>query len=128
MLNSRTLIGTGAALGAVQRWLLGLGLNGLFPSIPPGTLAANLVGGYLIGIAMEALALPIGLGPELRLLLITGFLGGLPTFSTFSAAVARLLQHGRLVLAGADVVLHVLGSAVLTLLGIATVMPLRRTS
>jgi len=126
MLNSITLISVGAALGAVLRWLLGLGLNSLFPAIPPGTLVANLVGGYLIGVGMEALALPIGLGPELRLLLITGFLGGLTTFSTFSAEVARLLQQGRLALAGAEIALHVIGSVVLTILGIATVMAVRR--
>ena len=76
MLNSVALVSVGAALGAVLRWLLGISLNGLFPSIPPGTLAANLVGGYLVGVGMETLALPIGLGPELRLLLITGLLGG----------------------------------------------------
>jgi CrcB protein len=127
MLNSVALIGVGAALGAVLRWLLGLGLNSLFPAIPPGTLAANLIGGYLVGVGMEALALPLGAGPELRLLLITGFLGGLTTFSTFSAEVARLLQQGRLALAGAEITLHVVGSVALTMLGIATVLLLRRS-
>jgi CrcB protein len=128
MLNSIALISVGAALGAVLRWLLGLGLDSLFPAIPPGTLAANLVGGYLIGVAIEVLSLPIGLGPELKLLLITGFLGGLTTFSTFSGEVARLLQQGRLALAGAEIALHVVGSVALTILGIATVMALRRAS
>lgn len=126
MLNSIALISVGAAAGAVLRWLLGLGINGLFPAIPPGTLAANLIGGYLIGVAMESLSAPLGLAPELRLLLITGFLGGLTTFSTFSAEVARLLQQGRLGLAGIEIAAHVVGSVVLTILGIATVMAARR--
>ena len=126
MLNSIVLISVGAALGAVLRWLLALALNGLFPAIPPGTLVANLIGGYLIGIAMETLATPIGLSPELRLLLITGFLGGLTTFSAFSGEVARLLEQGRLAMAGAEIALHVVGSVALTLLGIATVMAVRR--
>ena len=128
MLNSIALISVGAAAGAVLRWLLGLGLNGLFPSIPPGTLAANLIGGYLIGVAMESLSAPLGMAPELRLLLITGFLGGLTTFSTFSAEVARLLQQGRLALAGIEIASHVVGSVVLTILGIATVIAARRLS
>lgn len=128
MLKSVALISAGAALGAVLRWLLGLALNGLFPSIPPGTLLANLIGGYLIGLTMEMLSAPIGLGPELRLLLITGFLGGLTTFSTFSAEVARLLQQGRLALAGAEIAVHVVGSVLLTILGIATVMAVRRVA
>jgi CrcB protein len=126
MFNSIALISGGAALGAVTRWLLGLALNGLFPAIPPGTLAANLVGGYLVGVAMEAFSAPLGMAPELRLLVITGFLGGLTTFSTFSAEVARLLQQGRLLLAGAEITVHVVGSVTLTILGIATVMGLRR--
>ena len=126
MLNSVALISVGAAAGAVLRWLLGLGLNGLFPAIPPGTLAANLIGGYFIGVAMEALSTPLGMAPELRLLLITGFLGGLTTFSTFSAEVTRLLQQGRMAMAGAEIAVHVAGSVVLTILGIATVMAVSR--
>ena len=126
MFNSIVLISVGGALGAVLRWLLGLGINGLFPAIPPGTLAANLLGGYLVGVAMEALSAPLGLAPELRLLVITGFLGGLTTFSTFSAEVARLLEHGRLAMAGAEIAVHVVGSVALTILGIATVMAVRR--
>ncbi len=128
MLNSIALISVGAAAGAVLRWLLGLGINGLFPAIPPGTLAANLLGGYLVGVAMETLSAPLGMAPELRLLVITGFLGGLTTFSTFSAEVARLLQQGRLIMAGAEIAVHVVGSVALTILGIATVMAVRRMS
>ena len=126
MFNSIALISIGAAAGAVLRWFLGLGLNGLFPAIPFGTLAANLMGGYLIGIAMEWLSTPMGLAPELRLLLMTGFLGGLTTFSTFSGEVALLLQQGRLALAGLEIAAHVIGSVLLTLLGVATVIWARR--
>jgi CrcB protein len=126
MLNSIALISVGAAAGAVLRWLLGLGLNGLFPAIPFGTLAANLIGGYLVGIAIEWLSMPIGLAPELRLLVMTGFLGGLTTFSTFSGEVARLLQQGRLALAGVEIAAHVIGSVTLTILGMATVILARR--
>ncbi len=126
MFLSIALISIGAAAGAVLRWFLGLGLNGLFPAVPLGTLAANLTGGYLMGIAMEWLSTPIGLTPELRLLVMTGFLGGLTTFSTFSGEVALLLQQGRLALAGLEIAAHVIGSVLLTLLGMATVLWARR--
>ena len=96
MLASVLAICTGAALGALLHWALGLALNGLFPAIPPGKFAANLTGGYLIGLAMALLAHHFSLSPEWRLLAITGFLGGLTTFSTFSAEVVLLLQQGRL--------------------------------
>jgi CrcB protein len=126
MLSSVVLISAGAAAGAVLRWFLGLGLNSLFPAIPFGTLAANLIGGYLIGIAMELLSAPNGMAPELRLLLMTGFLGGLTTFSTFSGEVARLLQQGRVGMAALEIGAHVVGSVALTLLGMATVILARR--
>ena len=89
-------IAVGAALGAVLRWLLGLWLNALLPEVPPGTLAANVIGGYLIGLAMAYFAQHVHVPAELRLFVITGFLGGLTTFSTFSAEVMRLIQDGRL--------------------------------
>lgn len=128
MLNSIALISVGAAAGAVLRWLLGVGINSVFPAIPPGTLAANLIGGYLVGIAVEALSGPVGMAPELRLLVITGFLGGLTTFSTFSAEVTQLLQQGRVGMAGLEIAVHVMGSVALTFCGIATVVALRRFS
>lgn len=121
MLNSILAISLGASLGAVLRWLLGTTLNSLFPAVPPGTLTANLVGGYLIGVAVAVFANQPGLAPEWRLLIITGFLGGLTTFSTFSAEVTSLLQQGRLAWAAAAISLHVVGSLVMTLLGLATV-------
>jgi CrcB protein len=123
---SVALVSGGAAAGAVLRWLLGLGLNALFPAIPPGTLAANLIGGYLMGMLIAALAVPSAWGPELRLLLVTGFLGGLTTFSAFSGEIARLIQAGRLGMAGLGISLHVIGSVALTLAGIATVLAIRR--
>lgn len=124
MLLSLLAISLGASLGAIARWLLGIALNDLFPSLPPGTLAANLIGGYLIGLAVGLFAQAPGLAPEWRLLVMTGFLGGLTTFSTFSAEVTGLLQQGRLGWAAATISAHVLGSLVLTLAGLATVSAL----
>lgn len=126
MLFSVLSICVGASLGAVCRWLLGLGLNGLFPTIPPGTLIANLVGGYIIGAAMTFFAQNPDLPPEWRLFLITGFLGALTTFSTFSAETITLIQQGRLLWAGGMIAIHVCGSLIMTLLGIATVSALQR--
>jgi CrcB protein len=120
MWNSIMAISAGAALGALLRWELGTNLNNLFPTIPPGTLAANLVGGYLIGVAVAFFAQHPSLAPEWRLLIITGFLGGLTTFSTFSAEVVTLLQQGRIAWACGAVAVHVSGSLVMTLLGIAS--------
>lgn len=89
-------ISQGSALGALLCWELGTKLNGLFPNIPPGTLTANLIGGYVIGIAVAYFAQAPDIAPEWRLLIVTGFCGGLTTFSTFSAEVVTLLQQGRL--------------------------------
>ncbi len=126
MLNSILVISLGASVGAVARWGLGLALNGLFATIPAGTLAANLLGGYLIGMALAFFADNPGLPPEWRLLVITGFLGGLTTFSTFSAEVTGLLQQGRLLWATGAIAAHVVGSLGMTLLGLATVAALKR--
>ncbi len=113
-------IAAGASLGAIARWLLGTWLNALFPDIPPGTLAANLIGGYLIGLAISYVASHPTLPPEWRLFVITGFLGGLTTFSTFSAEIVTLLQQGRLLWAASAVAAHVVGSVTMTVAGIAT--------
>jgi CrcB protein len=118
--SSVLAIGAGAAAGAVSRWLLGLALNSVFPPIPLGTLAANLVGGYLIGLCMGLFALSPSIAPEWRLFLVTGFLGALTTFSAFSAEVATLLQQGRPALAAGGAALHLLGSVAMTFLGMAT--------
>ncbi len=113
-------ISLGATLGALARWRLGSGLNSLFPSLPPGTLVANLVGGYIVGVAIAYFALAPNLAPEWRLFLITGFCGGLTTFSTFSAEVMTLLQEGRLTWAAASIAAHVIGALLTTLAGLAT--------
>ncbi|RPH66671.1 MAG: fluoride efflux transporter CrcB [Burkholderiales bacterium] len=126
MLNSILVISAGASVGAVARWLLGTSLNALFPAIPPGTIAANLIGAYLIGVAMALFANHPGIAPEWRLLVITGFLGGMTTFSTFSAEVTTLIQQGRLLSATAAVGIHVVGSLALTFLGLASVAVLKR--
>lgn len=117
-------ISLGAALGAVLRWLLSTRLNSLFPALPPGTLVANLVGGYLIGVAISYFALHMDLSPQWRLLVITGFLGGLTTFSTFSAEVVTQVQQGNLAWAFATIAVHVIGSLLMTFLGMATVAAL----
>ncbi|HBP1408271.1 TPA: fluoride efflux transporter CrcB, partial [Pseudomonas aeruginosa] len=107
MWKSILAIALGAALGALLRWFLGLKLNSLLSSIPPGTLLANLVGGYVIGAAIAYFAQAPGIAPEWRLLIITGFCGGLTTFSTFSAEVVSLLQEGRLGWAAGAIATHV---------------------
>jgi CrcB protein len=113
-------VGLGAACGAWLRWGLGLWLNPLFPSIPPGTLAANLSGGYLMGLAIAAFSHWSGLSPELRLGFTTGFLGGLTTFSTFSGEVTSLFLRGQVVMALGEIGIHVSGSLLMTYLGIKT--------
>jgi len=110
-------IGAGAVLGAWARWALGLALNPAFPTIPLGTLAANLIGGFVIGIMM-ALADPLGLSPTTRLFVTTGFLGALTTFSTFSAETMNLLLREQYAWAGAAALAHLGGSLVMTGAGI----------
>jgi CrcB protein len=111
-------IGLGAATGAWLRWGLGILLNPIFPTLPFGTLAANLLGGFLMGMAMQFLIQHAVLAPELRLAITTGFLGGLTTFSTFSAETTTLLLREEYLWASAIVSIHVIGSVVMTLLGI----------
>lgn len=120
MLMPVIAISLGAALGATSRWLLGNALNSLFPAIPPGTLLANILGGYIIGIAISVFAALPELSPNWRLFTVTGFLGALTTFSTFSLEVGRLIQQGRILLAGLSVAFHVCGSLAAFFAGIAT--------
>jgi CrcB protein len=107
------------------RWWLGMTLNQYFPDVPPGTLAANLIGGYVIGVAVAVFAAYTTVAPEWRLLVITGFCGGLTTFSTFSAELVALMQQGRPLLALAAAGVHLGGSLLMTLAGIGTVALLR---
>lgn len=116
---------SGAGIGALLRWFLGLKLNTLFPAIPLGTLSANIIGGYLIGIAIAFFSTNPAISPEWRLFIITGFLGGLTTFSTFSAEIVSAIQEGRLSHAAMGVVLHVGGSLIMTFLGIASMLYLQ---
>jgi CrcB protein len=111
----------GAAFGAWLRWALGLLLSGPASPIHLGTLAANLIGGYLVGVAVAIFTHSSLVAPEWRLLIITGFCGGLTTFSAFSAELATLLQQGRIGAMATGIVLHVGGSLAMTLLGIASV-------
>jgi fluoride exporter len=119
------VISIGAAAGALLRWQLGVQLNSLFPILPLGTLAANLVGGYIIGLAVDYFAQAPHLSPEWRLLIITGFCGGLTTFSTFSAEVVARLQEGQPLWAAGAIAIHVTGSLMMTLAGLATGQLLR---
>lgn len=113
-------ISLGASLGAILRWMLGLMLNAVFPLIPLGTLLANLLGGYLIGLFVAIFSSFPSIGYEWRLFVITGFLGALTTFSTFSVEVMALLHEQRIFMAMGAISLHVCGSLLMTFLGMGT--------
>lgn len=108
----------GAGLGALLRWWLGGWLNPVFPTIPMGTVAANLVGGFMVGVASAYFNHNSALAPEWRLLIITGFMGGLTTFSTFSVEVVTLIGRQEYWWALGAASLHLFGSLLLTALGI----------
>ncbi|PMS36991.1 camphor resistance protein CrcB [Trinickia symbiotica] len=120
MIYSILSIFIGAGLGALLRWVLSLSLNAVFPTVPLGTLASNMIGGYLIGVAIVFFTAKAGIPPEWRLFVITGFMGGLTTFSTFSAEVVTLLSQGQIGWAVAASAMHMLGSFTLTALGMWT--------
>jgi len=120
-------VGLGAAIGAWLRWGLGLWLNPVLPQLPLGTLLSNLIGGYLVGVAVAFFMQHPGLSPEWRLLIITGFLGGLTTFSTFSAETVTLLLRGQYAWGAAIVAAHLGGSLAMTILGIQTVKLLQQS-
>ncbi len=117
-------VGVGAAIGAWLRWGLAAALNARVPHFPLGTLAANLAGGYLIGMAVAFFAARTELPPEARLFVITGFLGALTTFSTFSSEVTQLLLRGDYGTGIALALAHLAGSLLLTVAGLATMRAL----
>ena len=122
--NGFVAVGAGAAVGAWMRWGLGIALNSVFPTVPLGTLAANLIGGLLMGFAMELMTRHAVLPPEVRLLATTGFLGGLTTFSTFSAEVVTLLLRREWLWGSVAIGAHLVGSLALTVAGILMVRAL----
>jgi CrcB protein len=111
-------VGIGAAMGALLRWRLGAWLNPVFPTIPFGTLASNLIGGFIMGLCMEYFTRTAALPPELRLAATTGFLGGLTTFSTFSAETTVLLLRRDFTWSAAIIGAHLFGSLLLTVAGV----------
>lgn len=119
-------IGSGASIGAWLRWWLSMQLNPLFPALPLGTLAANLIGGYFIGAAIAVFSQYGSLAPEVRLFVITGLLGGLTTFSTFSAEIVTMASRGQYGWALSTAGLHLAGSLVMTALGVFTLNLLLR--
>lgn len=125
--NSGIAIFAGAGIGALLRWMLGHFLNPAFPTLPLGTLAANVLGALLMGLAMGAFAQYENLSPVMRLAFTTGFLGGLTTFSTYSAEATTLLLRGELRWAAIHIFAHVAASLLATLLGIASIRWLFKT-
>jgi fluoride exporter len=116
------VVSVGGTLGCLLRWWLAMTFNALFPTLPPGTLTANLVGGYIIGLALACFSTYTSVPPEWRLFVMTGFCGGLTTFSTFSAEITVLLQQGRMLWALGAIATHVVGSILMTFAGIGTFM------
>src|SRR5580658_4822111 len=128
MWRSVVAVCVGGSVGCLLRWVLGLWLNSQTPAVPMGTLAANLIGAYVVGVAVAFFALNKSLEPALRFLVITGFCGGLTTFSSFSAEVVSLLREDRVMWALATVSLNLFGSLLLTFGGIATVLGLKSSA
>lgn len=126
MFTALLATGCGAFLGACLRYVFGLTLNPLFPTIPLGTLAANLLGGLIMGVTMALFAQFQSLSPELRLFITTGFLGGLTTFSTFSAETVTLMLREEYAWALAIIGLHLIGTLAMTVLGFGLVQGLSR--
>lgn len=122
MLLAALAVALGAALGALLRWALGVGLNHLFPRLPPGTLVANLVGCFAVGLAWPLLPADSG---AWRAFIVVGLLGGLTTFSTFSAEIVQRLRDGHAAWALAGVAAHVLGALGATVAGFALAALLR---
>ena len=125
-LNGFIAVGLGGAIGCWLRWLLGIALNPVFPTVPLGTLVANLLGGFIMGCMMGVFEHFQTLPPELRLFVLTGFLGGLTTFSTFSAEADTLLLRQQYLWFGGHVAMHLVGTLGMTIVGIALTRGLLR--
>jgi fluoride exporter len=125
MWKSVAAVCVGGTVGCLLRWFLNIWFNSQPAAVPLGTLAANLIGGYIVGVAVAFFALNDSLAPEWRLLVITGFCGGLTTFSSFSAEVVTMLRQDRLFWACTTIALHLFGSLLMTFAGIATVTRLK---
>jgi CrcB protein len=121
MWKAAAAVSVGGIVGCLLRWVLGLWFNTQPSAVPLGTLAANLIGGYIVGVAVAFFAMNTNLAPEWRLLVITGFCGGLTTFSSFSAEVVTMLRQDRIFWACSTIALHLFGSLLMTFAGIATV-------
>lgn len=119
--RSVVAVAVGGLLGCLLRWVLAMLLNRYVPTVPPGTLAANLIGCYLIGVALALFTQYPAFAPEWRLFVTTGFCGGLTTFSTFSAEVVFLMQSGRTAGALLAIAVHLGGSLLMTFAGVGTV-------
>jgi fluoride exporter len=126
MFLSVLAVAIGGALGSLLRWVLGLQLNAILPNLPLGTLASNVIAGYIIGVAIAFFGRLPDLAIEWRLFVITGLMGGLSTFSSFSAEVVASLQQGKFGWAAGEVCIHVAASLAMTALGIATVTGIAR--
>ena len=118
--------GSGAFLGACLRYMFGIWWNPLFPTVPLGTLAANLLGGLLMGVILGAFLQFQTLSPGTRLFITTGFLGGLTTFSTFSAETVTLLLRREYAWTAGIIGMHLLGTLGMTLLGVMLAQGLMR--
>jgi fluoride exporter len=121
MFKSLLAVMLGGAVGCSLRWLISLRFNTLFPNLPPGTLLVNLAGGFIIGAAMAYFIRNPHLDPTWKLLIVTGLCGGLTTFSTFSAEIVMLLQSGKYLWAMSSVMVHLIGSLLMTFAGFAVV-------
>ena len=126
MFFSIAAVAIGGALGSLLRWVLGVQMNGLVPNLPFGTLIANLSAAYIIGVSIALFQRFTDVPFEWRLFVITGILGGLSTFSTFSAEVTAHLQAGRTIWALGEIAANLFGSLTLTVLGISTIGVLMR--
>ncbi|MBS0054183.1 fluoride efflux transporter CrcB [Yersinia sp. Marseille-Q3913] len=116
MFNTLLAVFIGGGVGSVARWLVSMKLNNLSPNIPLGTLVVNLIGAFIIGLALALFTRLTDIDPIWKLLITTGFCGGLTTFSTFSVEVVYLIQDGRLAWAAGSILLNLAGSLAMTML------------